>query len=104
MDRAFEAINKKKRRLELRRRPWFAKRCAMLLMYDYSFIREILSRPGQIIPPYTDRELRDMMWHPMKLGQILGTSDSRGKNLFYWLLGKLPPRLSVMTMRKLMRL
>jgi hypothetical protein len=104
MDLALKAIDDKKRRQGLRRRPWFARRCAMLMMYDYNFARAILSRPGQAEPPYTNREIRDIMWHPMKLLQILGDSDSRGKNLFYWLLGKLPPRLCVMLMRTAMRL
>ena len=104
MDLALQTLEEKKKREGLRRRPWFAKRCAVLLMYEHSFIREILSRPGQADPPYTDRELRDLMWHPMTFWQILGNSDARMNNLYYWLLGVLPPRLSVMVMRKVMKL
>ncbi len=103
MDLTLKAIDEKKRRQGLRRRPWFARRCAMLMMYDYNFVRTILSHPGQAEPPYTNRDLRDIMWHPMSFLQILGDSDSRGKNLFYKLLGKLPPRLCVMLIRAMMR-
>lgn len=104
MDLAIQAIDEKKRRKGLHRRPWYAIRCATLMMYDYSFAREILMRQGQADPPYTDREIRDIMRHPMTLMQILGSNEVRLKNLYYWLLGVLPPKLSVMVMRKVMRI
>jgi hypothetical protein len=56
MDKSIEAIDKKKRRDELKDKPYFSKRMATLLMYDYSFAQQILKRRGEAAPPYTNRE------------------------------------------------
>jgi len=95
MDLAIAAIDQKKRRIELKGRPYYAKRCAVLMMYDYSFVCQILSRRDEPQPRYTNREIRDVMWHPMSLADILRAPEERSKNLMAWLFGALPPRLSV---------
>ena len=96
MDTSLEAIRQKKCRTELRGKPYYERRCAMLMMYDLSFVFEILARRDQSEPRYTDREIRDIMRHPMSLGEILRSREVRGKNLFYWQFGILPPKLSVL--------
>ena len=95
MDLAIAAIDQKKRRAELRHKPYYAKRCSVLLMYDFSFACQIVARKKEALPPYTAREIRSIMWHPMSLAAILASREARGKNLFYWFLGVLPPFLSV---------
>ena len=95
MDLALAAIDQKKRRTELRHKPYYALRCSILMMYDYYFACEILSRRGEANPPYTNREIRDIMWHPMSLLEILRSPQSRLKNLGAWFIGVLPPPLSV---------
>ena len=98
MDKSIAALDKIKHRLELKGRPYFAKRCAKVMMYDYSFACEIIRRRKEAKPPYTYSEIRDVMWHPMSFGEILKSDQDRMKNLFTWLLGKLPPFLSVMSL------
>ena len=95
MDKSIAALDRIKHRIELKGRPYFAKRCAKVMMYDYSFASEIIRRRKQINPPYTDCEIRDVMWHPMSLCEIINSDQDRVKNLFTWMLGKISPFLSV---------
>lgn len=95
MDKSLSAIDQKKRRKELRHKSYYAKRCSTLMMYDYYFACEILSRRKEADPIYTDKEIRDIMWHPMTLWEILRSRECRLSNLGAWLLGVLPPVVSV---------
>lgn len=96
MDKALAAIDQKKRRTELRDKPYYAKRCAMLMMYDFHFAIQIINRRKEASPPYTDKDIRNIMKHPMPLKDIIKSKQSVVKNLMYWLFGVLPPRLSVL--------
>jgi hypothetical protein len=65
------------------------------MMYDFSFACQIVARRNEVVPPYTNREIRDIMYHPMTLGEIFNSREARIKNLTYYLLGILPPAISV---------
>lgn len=104
MDKALAAIDQKKRRTELSDRPYYAKRCQQLMMYDFYFVREIIARRQEPEPPYTNRELRNIMWHPMTLRQILSSKQERKKNLVFYLLGSMPPCLFVGVMKVITKL
>lgn len=95
IERSIAAIDRKKRRTELKARPYYAKRCSVLLMYDYSFVCQIIARRSEPVPPFTRREIRDVMWHPMSFSEIILSQQVRGKNLMFWLFAVLPPLLSV---------
>lgn len=95
MDKSIAALDKAKHRLEIKGRPYYAKRCAKIMMYDYSFACEIIKRREEAVPPYADAEIRHVMWHPMSLCEILKSKQGRDKNLFTWLFGNLPSSLSV---------
>ena len=100
MDMAIESIAQKKaRKDELRNKSYYAKRNSVLLMYDYSFACRILAKGNDIDIPYTKAEIRNIMWHPMTLCEILHSRQARIKNLGYWLMGVLPPALSVFMIR-----
>ncbi len=99
MDAYIKTIDEKKRRTYLKEKPYYARRCATLLMYDFSFVKQILQRRNQLIPRYTDRELRDVMWQPMTFWDILRSTDKRVKNLAAYILCKLPPSLAVFIIR-----
>ena len=99
MDAYIKTIDEKKRRTYLKEKPYYARRCATLLMYDLSFVEQILQRRDQLTPRYTDRELRNVMWQPMTLWDILRTTDKRAKNLAAYILCKLPPSLAVFIIR-----
>ena len=95
MDKSIEAIDKKKRRGELKDKPYYAKRMATLLMYDYSFAQQILKRRGEADPPYTNQEIKKIMWQPMTLTEILCSRQARSQNLKAWLIWKMPSWISV---------
>ena len=103
MDLAIEAIDKKKRRVELKGKPYYARRCSMLMMYDYSFVRRIVAHQRNAEPLYSDQEIRHIMWHPMSIGEILRSHSSRLKNLASWGLSKLPPKMMVGIIKLLLR-
>lgn len=90
MDKSIEAIDKKKRRSELKDKPYYAKRCATLLMYDFSFACQILSRRKEVEPPYSNKEIQAVMWQPMSLWQIIHSRQSRSRNLVAWLISNVP--------------
>jgi glycosyltransferase involved in cell wall biosynthesis len=96
MDAYIQTIDEKKRRTGLRRKPYYAKRCETLLMYDFSFVGQILKRRDQLIPRYTDREIRDVMWHPMTLWEILRSPASKSKSLAAYVIAHLPSALAVL--------
>ncbi len=95
MDFAIEAIDQKKQRKELCQKPYYAERCAILMMYDYSFACRILAHRADPAPRYSDKEIRNIMRHPMSLREILRSKRARLKNLQSWIFGVLPPLLSV---------
>ena len=99
MDLAIEALDKKKNRTELRDKPYYAKRCSILMMYDFYFARRILSARNEAEPPYTNREIRNMMRHPMSFSEIMHSHQVRMKNLCFRMIGLLPPFLSVQSIR-----
>ena len=103
MDAYIKTIDEKKRRTYLKEKPYYARRCATLLMYDLSFVEQILQRRDQLTPRYTDQELRDVMWQPMKLWDILRSTDKRVENLAAYILCKLPPSLAVFVIRIIKR-
>lgn len=95
MDKAIEAIDKKKRRRELKGKPYYAKRCATLLMYDYSFVCQILARRNEAVPPYTNKEIKKIMWQPMTFWEIMRSRQSKKQNFLAWVVNHVPTWLSM---------
>lgn len=104
MDRSVNAIDKKKRRDELRGKSYYARRMATLLMYDFSFVCQILKRRYEAVPPYSDEEVKQVVWQPMSLMDILGSRQSRSHNFVFWLVGRLPAPLAVRALKVCARL
>lgn len=104
MDISVAAIDQKKRRNELKDKPYYRRRCAILMMYSFSFVCQILSRRSEAVPSYTNREIRDVMWHPMSLIEILRSPQNRSNLLQSWIMAKLPPFLSVHLMYTIAKL
>ncbi len=99
MDAYIKTIDEKKRRTFLKDKPYYARRCEMLLMYDFSFLKEIMKRRNQLYPRYTNRELRNVMWHPMSLMAILHSQGNRIKIFGAYLVNRLPPAIAVFAIR-----
>ncbi len=81
--------------LQLRNEPYFAGKCAKTMKNVFYRACGILKHRHQLSGGITDQEIRDMMRHPATLMEILNFKQQRNANLSFWLLGKLPPNLSV---------
>ena len=89
------AIAKKKQSTELKDKPYYPLLCATLMMYDYGFVRQIVYRRNEAQPRYSNREIRDIMRHPMSFFEIIRSRRQVMKNLYYGFFGMLPPIVSV---------
>ena len=103
MDKAVKSIDEKKRRNELKGKSYYSKRVSILMMLDCSFACEMVGRRKDFDQPYTNREVRDIMWHPMSLWEILTAKSARMHNLWYYLCGIVPPFLCVWLLKPVMK-
>lgn len=85
--------------LPLYGRSYYPKRCYLIMMTDFYVACNILKRRNQIVPSMTNQEIRRLFQQPASLRQILGFRQAQMKNIFFYLLGKLPPSLCVMVVR-----
>ena len=96
---ALAALDEKKRRTELQHKGYYSKRISILMMFDHSFASEMVAKRADFDMPFTNKEIRDVMWHPMSLWQILKAKPGRLRNLLYYTYGKLPPNIFVLLLR-----
>ena len=99
METALEAVDKKKRRTELLGKCYYSKRISLLMMLDCSFACEMLVRRAEFDVPFSNREIRAAMWHPMSLWQILNSKSGRFHNMLYYTIGIMPPFLCTLLLR-----
>lgn len=99
MDLTIESIDKKKQRKELKGKSYYSKRCSILMMYDFSFVCQILARRKEANPPYTNKEIRDIMKYPMSLSELILSKTLRIKDIAFWLSSILPPFFSVLLLK-----
>lgn len=69
---------------------YYPSMCFILLMTDFYIACNIIKRRKDIQPVVTNREIKYLVWHPASFWQICSFSHGRIKNLFFFLLGKLP--------------
>ncbi|MBR1548851.1 MAG: glycosyltransferase family 2 protein [Prevotella sp.] len=102
MELAIKAIDDKKRRDELRGKRYYSKRISHLMMLDCSFACEMVGRRAEFDQPFSNREVRAIMWHPMSFWQIVTARSGRFHNLLYWTFGVVPPFLCAWMLRPMM--
>lgn len=100
---AIKAIDEKKRRNELRGKRYYAQRIYKLMMFDCSFACEMIGRRRDFDQPFTNREVRDMMWHPMSFWEIVTAKSGRFNNILYWTFGVVPPFLCAWLLKPMIR-
>ena len=103
MEVALAAIDKKKRRNELLGKCYYSKRISLLMMLDSSFACEMIIRKAEFDKPFSNREIRNVMWHPMSMWQILTSKSGRFHNMLYYTIGIMPPFLCVVLLRLMAR-
>ena len=82
----------------LKGKPYFETRCAKAMIYMFYIICGALKNREKITPSLTDKAIRDAMQHPLAIWEILSFKKYRTANLVFWLIGALPPRLSIMAL------
>jgi len=75
--------------------PYFHKRMFKVMMTHFYMVCAILKNRKAISPSFTRSELRDIMKSPLSFWDIIKLKDWRIKNLVLWILGKLPPFISI---------
>lgn len=85
----------KQRKDSLIKKPYYPNRCYIAIMSDIYIICNILKRWKHITPSFSFKELKSQLNHPATLLQILAFRQTRMKNIFLYLLGKLPAPLSI---------
>lgn len=74
----------------LRDKPYVGDFCYNLGMNSIYIVCHVLKHRQRIVPPILNRELRQMMRHPMLLRQVVRLRHKRLANLLLWLLPHLP--------------
>lgn len=86
---------------ELKGKPYYETRCAKVMIYMFYIICGAIKNRTKIVPQLTDRTIKDAMTHPIGFGEIIRFKNYKLANLGFWLIGILPPPLSVFALKLL---
>jgi hypothetical protein len=93
-----KAINYlKKTSLQYINKVYFPNRCYYIVMTDFYIACNILKRRKDIFPYISNSEIKSLMAHPATLSKICSFSQSRVKNMLFYMLSKIPSKLCVAT-------
>ena len=70
-------------------------KCAKTMKHAFYTVCGILNHRHQFNGQIPDKEIRNVMRHPSKLIEIIKFKHQKGTNLTFWLLGILPPSISI---------
>ena len=76
---------------------YYPNRCFLVTMTDFYIACRILKLGNRIVPKVLNSEIKQIMKHPTTIRQICSFHQSLIKNLFMYLIGKLPAFLCVFT-------
>jgi hypothetical protein len=74
---------------------YFPNRCFNILMTDFYIVCNILKNKDKIQPAFSKRELREVMKSPLAFRETIMLKSRRLENLFLYMLGVLPPSISI---------
>jgi glycosyltransferase involved in cell wall biosynthesis len=74
---------------------YFPNRCFNIMMTDFYIACNVLKRKKDIVPPFSNREIKAILSYPATFLQICRFHQSRCKNMALFLLSKLPSSLCV---------
>lgn len=78
---------------------FFPNRCFNIMMTDFYIVCHILKRKKEIVPSFSNQEIKAILSYPVTFQQICHLRQSRIKNLVFFLLSKLPSSLCVTAIR-----
>lgn len=76
---------------------YYPNRCYQAVMTDFYIACRILKLGNHIVPKVLNKEIKQLMRHPATFPQICAFRQSRIKNLFLYIIGKIPAFLCVFT-------
>lgn len=85
--------------LELKEKTYFETRCTKGMILMFFMICGALKNKDRISPKLNNRLLRDAMQHPLKLTDILHFKEHKLINIGLYIIGVLPPSLSVLIIK-----
>jgi len=74
---------------------YYPNRCLNIMMTDFYIAANILKRRSNIVPSFSNREIKAALSHPATWCQIFTFRQSRMKNLLFYTIGKMPSALCV---------
>jgi glycosyltransferase involved in cell wall biosynthesis len=96
MEKTVQAMKKvKEESLRIKNKPYYPKRCQKVMMTCFYMACTMIKYRKITQPPFSKREIRDLMTSPLGFTEILGFKTAKWPNLALYLLGILPPGLSV---------
>ena len=81
--------------------PYFHKRMYKVMMTHFYMVCAILKNKKVITPPFSNRELRDIMSSPLSFTETISLKGWKCKNLALFLLGILPSIISILIIKML---
>lgn len=88
----------KNQAVSFKEKPYYETRCAKAMIYMLYVICGAIKNREKITPTLTDKAIRNAMKHPLGISEILCFKKYRIANLGFWLIGVMPPKLSVMAL------
>lgn len=80
---------------ELKNKTYYETRCTKVMKHMFHVICGAIKNQEKIHPALTNRIIRDAMKHPVGLSELIHFKRYKAINIGFWLIGALPPMLSV---------
>ncbi len=87
----------------IKQKPYFPLRMLKVMTTCFYIVCNILHNAAIVSPPFSNSELRHIMQSPITLCDVLRFRMARLQNLVLYIMGALPPSLSVWLMRQIGR-
>lgn len=81
--------------LELKDKSYYEARCVKVMKYMFYIICGALKNHNKISPTLTSEMIRDAMKHPVGFSELITFKRYKYINIGFWIIGALPPVLSV---------
>jgi glycosyltransferase involved in cell wall biosynthesis len=83
--------------LSLCHKVYYPNRCRNIVMTNFYIACNILKRRKDIVPSFSDEEIKGLMFHPATFRQICLFRQSFLINMLLYIIGKLPSKMCVLT-------
>ena len=87
----------KKTSISLCHKVYYPNRCRNIVMTNFYIACNILKRRKDIVPSFSDEEIKGLMFHPATFRQICLFRQSFLINMLLYIIGKLPSKMCVLT-------